>query len=210
VILTPDRSIITPARCPRCGRLRIRSRRRIAPHWRGGVRARSMANGDRLLDTSGNVILDTSGNVVLDNGGDMSCCCGGTPTPEPCACSNCTNDSNLMACCWRLDLAGISTCPGVGVPNGNGSYPLWYTLPSGSCAAHSGAYDMSGAAVPTNGGGTNLTATIGRAASNKWNVGAGYGTGSMFSNLPGGTTALSCFSSFSATNLNSCGGIIGG
>jgi hypothetical protein len=210
VILAPDNRLLIPARCPRCGRFRIprRTRRRFAPRWRSSA---PLLNSGVQIGDSGLVIGDSG--VLITDGTEANadtCCCTGTASPEPCACSNCTNDANLMACCWRLDLAGITTCPGFTHPNGNGSYPLWYTLPSGSCAAHSGAYDMSGAAVPINGAGTNLTATLSRGASNKWGVGASYSPNGMFSNSPGLVTVASCFDAFSTTNTLVCGGIVGG
>jgi hypothetical protein len=111
MIYTPDRSILAPARCRRCGRFRIppRTRRRYASRWLRPFTSRAMAAGDVMLDADGNVLLTSDGNVLLDDGsGDPCACCGGT-IGNGLACSNCSNTPPAGFICT---ITGCDICTG--------------------------------------------------------------------------------------------------
>jgi hypothetical protein len=103
MIYTPDRSIIAPARCTRCGRFRIppRNRHRYTPRWLRPYSTRNMAAGDVMLDASGNVLLTSDGNVLLSDGSGSPCRCCSAGTP----CSAC---SGTTPATWIVSFSSIT------------------------------------------------------------------------------------------------------
>ncbi len=90
MLLIPNKRILTPARCPRCGRLRIRQALprptfprspRVRPYWRSRTQELvDMANSGLQVSSTG-LVVSSTGLVVTDASTGATCCCGSTGTP---------------------------------------------------------------------------------------------------------------------------------
>lgn len=124
-ILLPDRRLLVPTRCPRCGKVRrpdfrARTRRRLAPRWMRGVAA--MLSGDSVQVGSDDGIRVKDDGIVIAGSGDPCCCAG--------VCSFCPSAPASV----NMAVSGISTCPGsVTSPNGTFTLPFLQNLGGLSC-----------------------------------------------------------------------------
>ncbi len=139
MIITPDRNIVTPVRCSKCGRWReprtLRTPRRFAPRW---GRMSPILNVDTSLrvDTNGFVMVGADSKIFASDDPTAACC--------DCKCANCDPDttpasldvtlSSTIVCPGSFLIA--SPEPGTLVINGttiDGTFPVVKVASPGSC-----------------------------------------------------------------------------
>ena len=204
--------IVTAGRGPRCGGIRRPNLPRRIPNLRRPIRRTlNMANGDMMLDASGNAVLSdasrcwgNSGDLLLSNGAGDACYCS-TPTCGDCPSAPTTLTAIVVGTVLSpgicaLDYTGSSGTVFTGASSFDGTFTL--TRPGSSCnwiySATVGSFagsiycNCSGPPVATGNTTLVIEAIYGATSSgHEWQVTVIVGGSGIGSGIGGWTTSWS-------------------